>query len=144
MFHQSNYVVVAIRFLSAALRVLLVWPGVVLVLIGFMFFVSTIGDSGGQMAASHMANIAQNYRVAPAGMVMVHTCPHSDDPVWDITPGSAAAPVLKRDCKPHPETFVDFAKQERRIILWIGSVLIVLGMLRDGGVTGYNKDGRNE
>ncbi len=37
MFHQPNYVVVAIRFLSAVLRVLLVWPGVVLAVIGFIF-----------------------------------------------------------------------------------------------------------
>lgn len=123
MFHQSNYVVVTIRFLSAVLRVLLVWPGVILAVFGFMFFIATLGDNGAQKAASRMADTAQQYRAAPAGMVMVRLCPHADAPEW------AGVPVLERDCKPHPKMFADVARQERRIILWIGSVLIVLGML---------------
>ncbi|WP_201282865.1 hypothetical protein [Serratia rhizosphaerae] len=191
MSNRSNYVVVITSLLSSAFRLLLVWPGVVLAIFGLIFFIATLCDNGAQKAASRMADTAQDYRAAPAGMVMVRTCLHPDDPVWDISTGPAAAPVIKRDCKPHPKTFADVARQERRIILWIGSVLIGLGMLvelfyllyrrrqmnlnvvygsinargeyravtylgeanadecrrsppRDGGVTGNNKDGRNE
>jgi len=123
MFHQSNYVVVTIRFLSAVLRVLLVWPGVILAVFGFMFFIATLGDDGGHKEASRLADTAQGYRAAPAGMMMVRLCPHADDPV------SAAVPVPERDCKPHPKTFADVAAEKRRIILWIGSVLIAFGLL---------------
>ncbi|HID3655394.1 TPA: hypothetical protein ACXEV6_002899 [Serratia marcescens] len=129
MFHQPNYVVVAIRFLSAVLRVLLVWPGVVLAVIGFMFFVSTLGDSGGQKAASRMANIAQNYRAAPEGMVMVKPCPYPDAP--DVKPltESSAVPIKKRDCKPYPQSFAEVAAKERHLIIVIGSGLVALGLL---------------
>lgn len=123
MFHQSNYVVVTIRFLSAVLRVLLVWPGVILAVFGFMFFIATLGDDGGHKEASRLAETAQEYRAAPAGMVMVRLCPHADDPV------SEAVLVPERDCKPHPKTFADVAAEKRRIILWIGSVLIAFGLL---------------
>ncbi|MGG4626864.1 hypothetical protein ACLPHD_21250 [Serratia odorifera] len=123
MFHQSNYVVVTIRFLSAVLRVLLVWPGVILAVFGFMFFIATLGDDGGHKEASRLADTAQGYRAAPAGMMMVHLCPHADDPV------SEAVLVPERDCKPYPKTFADVAAEKRRIILWIGSVLIAFGLL---------------
>lgn len=193
MSNCSNCVAVVTTLLSTVFRALFVWPGVVLAIFGLIFFIATLCDDGAQKAASYMADTAQEYRTAPAGMVMVmvRTCLHPDDPVWDISTGPAAAPVIKRDCKPHPKTFADVARQERRIILWIGSVLIGLGMLvelfyllylrrqmnlnvvygsinargeyravtylgeanadecrrsppRDGGVTGNNKDGRNE
>ncbi|MBE3175432.1 hypothetical protein IM282_15750 [Enterobacter cloacae complex sp. P29RS] len=123
MWNRSNYVVVITSLLSSAFRLLLVWPGVVLAIFGFIFFIATLCDNGAQKAASRMAGTAQEYRAAPAGMVMVRLCPHADDPVWEV------APVLERDCKPHPKTFTDVARQERRVVLWIGSVLIVLGML---------------
>lgn len=123
MSNCSNYVVVITTLLSSVFRALLVWPGVVLAFFGFMFFIATLCDDGAQKAASRMADTAQEYRAAPAGMVMVRLCPHADDHVWE------AAPVLERDCKPHPKTFTDVARQEQRIILWFGSVLIVLGML---------------
>lgn len=123
MSNRSNYVVVPIRFLSAVLRVLLVWPGVILAVFGFMFFIATLGDDGGHKEASRMADTAQEYRAAPAGMVMVRLCPHADDHVWEV------APVPERDCKPYPKTFADVAAEKRRIILWIGSVLIAFGLL---------------
>ncbi|CAI1055247.1 hypothetical protein [Serratia entomophila] len=129
MFHRPNYVVVATRFLSAILRVLLVWPGAVLAIFGFMFFMSTLGDDGGQRAASQMAATAQSYRAAPAGMVMIRACPQPDDPVWDISAGPTAPPVIERDCKPYPKTFADVAVKERRIILGIGSTLLAFGVL---------------
>ncbi|ADE63219.1 hypothetical protein GC330_00250 [Yersinia pestis] len=129
MFHQPNYVVVAIRFLSAVLRVLLVWPGVVLAVIGFMFFVSTLGDPGGQKAASRMANIAQNYCAAPDGMVMVQPCPYPDAPDLKPLTESSAVPIKKRDCKPYPQAFAEVAAKERHLILVIGSGLVALGLL---------------
>lgn len=123
MSNCSKYVALATGFLSSVFRVLLVWPGVVLAFFGLIFFIATLCDNGAQKAASRMADTAQEYRAAPAGMVMVRLCPHADDHVWEV------APVLERDCKPHPKTFTDVARQERRAVLWIGSVLIVLGML---------------
>ncbi len=123
MWNRSNYVVVITSLLSSAFRLLLVWPGVVLAIFGLIFFIATLCDDGAKKAASRMADTAQDYRAAPAGMVMVCLCPHADDPVWE------AAPVRERDCKLHPKTFADVARQERRAVLWIGSVLIVLGML---------------
>ncbi|HFF9829705.1 hypothetical protein V6307_10950 [Serratia marcescens] len=123
MSNRSNYVVVITTLLSSVLRLLLVWPGVVLAIFGFIFFIATLCDNGAQKAASRMADTAREYRAAPAGMVMVRLCPHADDPVWEV------APVPERDCKPHPKMFSDVARQERRAVLWIGSVLIVLGML---------------
>ncbi|CAI1825243.1 Uncharacterised protein [Serratia marcescens] len=123
MSNRSNYVVVITSLLSSAFRLLLVWPGVVLAIFGLIFFIATLCDNGAQKAASRMADTAQEYRAAPAGMVMVRLCPHADDHVWEV------APVPERDCKPHPKTFADVAKQERRAVLWIGGVLVVLGML---------------
>lgn len=129
MYHRSNYVVVATRFLSAILRVLLVWPGVVLAIFGFMFFIATLGDDGGQKAASRMANIAQNYRAAPAGMVMVQPCPYPDAPELNLLTESSAVPIKKRDCKPYPQAFAEVAAKERHLILVIGSGLVALGLL---------------
>ncbi len=131
MFHRPNYVVVATRVLSAVLRVLLVWPGVVLAIFGFMFFMSTLGDSGGPRAASRMAATAQRYRTAPAGMVMIRACPHPDDPVWDISAGPTSPPVIKRDCKPYPKTFAEVAAKERHLIIVIGSVLVAFGVITE-------------
>lgn len=191
MSNCSKYIALATGFLSSVFRVLLVWPGVVLAFLGLIFFIATLCDDGAQKAASYMADTAQEYRAAPAGMVMVRTCLHPDDPAWDFSTGSATASVIKRDCEPYLKTFADVARQERRIILWVGSVLIVLGMLvelfyllylrrqmdlnavygsinargeyravtylgaantderrrsssRDGGLSGNNKEGRNE
>lgn len=129
MFHRPNYVVVATRFLSAILRVLLVWPGVVLAIFGFMFFMSTLGDDGGQRAASLMAATAQSYRTAPAGMVIIQPCPHPDAPESKLFLAPSVAPVKKQDCRPYPKTFTDVAVKERRIILGIGSTLLAFGVL---------------
>ncbi|MGU5940106.1 hypothetical protein [Klebsiella aerogenes] len=123
MLNRSNYVVVITSLLSSAFRLLLVWPGVVLAIFGLIFFIATLCDNGAQKAASRMADTAQEYRAAPAGMVMVRLCPHADDPV------SEAVLVPERDCKPYPKTFADVAAEKRRIILWIGSVLIAFGLL---------------
>lgn len=123
MSNCSKYVALATGFLSSVFRVLLVWPGVVLAFFGLIFFIATLCDNGAQKAASRMADTAQEYRAAPAGMMMVRLCPHADDPV------SEAVPVPERDCKPHPKTFADVAVEKRRIILWIGSVLIAFGLL---------------
>ncbi|BEM75678.1 hypothetical protein SME36J_51010 (plasmid) [Serratia marcescens] len=129
MFHQSNSAVVATRFMSAVLRVILVWPGVVLAIFGFMFFMSTLGDDGGQKAVSRMANIAQNYRAAPGGMVMVQPCPYPDAPDLKPSTESSAVPIKKRDCKPYPQSFAEVAAKERHLIIVIGSVLVALGLL---------------
>ncbi|CAI1817024.1 Uncharacterised protein [Serratia proteamaculans] len=129
MFHRPNYVVVATRFLSAILRVLLVWPGVVLAIFGFMFFIATLGDDGGQKAASRMANIAQNYRAAPAGMVMVQPCPYPDAPELNLLTESSSVPIKTQDCKPYPQAFAEVAAKERHLIIVIGSVLVALGLL---------------
>ena len=130
MFYQSNSAVVATRFISAVLRVILVWPGVVLAIFGFMFFMSTLGDDG-RLRAADMAVTAQNYRTAPDGMVMVQPCPYPDAP--DLTPlaESSAMPVKKRDCKSYPLTFVDAAEQERRDILGAGSALLAFGVIAE-------------
>ncbi|WJV38603.1 hypothetical protein QVN03_25105 [Raoultella terrigena] len=131
MYHQSNYVVVATRFLSAILRVLLVWPGVVLAIFGFMFFMSTLGDDGGQRAASQMAVTAQSYRTAPVGMVMIQPCPPTNVPESKLFSVPSVAPVKKQDCRPYPKTFTDVAVKERRIILGIGSTLLAGGLLAE-------------
>ncbi|WP_431712573.1 hypothetical protein [Serratia marcescens] len=131
MSNCSNCVALATGLLSSVFRVLLVWPGVVLAFFGLVFFIATLCDNGAQKAASYMADTAQDYRAAPAGMVMIRTCLHPDDPVWDFSTGSAAAPVIKRDCKPYPGTFAEVAMKERRIILQIGSVLIAFGLLTE-------------
>lgn len=129
MFHQSNYVVVATRFLSAILRVLLVWPGVVLAIFGFMFFMSTLGDDGGQRAVSRMAKTAQSYRTAPVGMVIIQPCPHPDAPESKLFLAPSVVAVEKQDCRPYPKTFTDIAAKERRIILGIGGTLLAFGVL---------------
>ncbi|WP_447870041.1 hypothetical protein [Serratia fonticola] len=131
MFHQSNYVVVATRFLSAILRVLLVWPGVVLAIFGFMFFMSTLGDDGGQRAASLMAATAQSYRTAPAGMVIIQPCPNPDAPESKLFLAPSVAPVKKQDCQPYLQTFADAAAKERRIILGTGSALVAFGVIAE-------------
>ncbi|AVN35488.1 hypothetical protein [Serratia marcescens] len=131
MFHQSNYVVVATRFLSAILRVLLVWPGVVLAIFGFMFFIATLGDDGGQRAASQMAATAQSYRTAPVGMVMIQPCPPINVPESKLFSVPSVAPVKKQDCRPYPKTFTDVAVKERRNILGIGSTLLAGGLLAE-------------
>ncbi|WP_413715446.1 hypothetical protein IBZ12_21380 [Serratia ureilytica] len=128
MFHQSNSAVVATRFMSAVLRVIFVWPGVVLAIFGFMFFMSTLGDSGGQKAVSRMANIAQNYRAAPGGMVMVQPCPYPDAPELTPLAESSAMPVKKLDCKSYPQAFAEVAARERHLIIVIGSGLVGLGL----------------
>ncbi|XUU47424.1 hypothetical protein ACRA7N_22025 [Serratia nematodiphila] len=129
MFYQSNSAVVATRFMSAVLRVILVWPGVVMAIFGFMFFMSTLGDSDGQKAVSRMANIAQNYRAAPDGMVMVQPCPYPTAPDLKPLTESSAVPIKKRDCKPYPQSFAEVAAKERHLIIVIGSVLVALGLL---------------
>lgn len=129
MFYQSNSAVVATRFMSAVLRVILVWPGVVMAIFGFMFFMSTLGDSDGQKAVSRMANIAQNYRAAPDGMVMVQPCPYPAAPDLKPLTESSAVPIKKRDCKPYPQSFAEVAAKERHLIIVIGSVLVALGLL---------------
>ncbi|MGP1067141.1 hypothetical protein JK621_14810 [Serratia plymuthica] len=129
MFHQPNYVVVATRFLSAILRVLLVWPGVVLAIFGFMFFMSTLGDDGGQRAASRMAETAQSYRTAPVGMVIIQPCPHPDAPESKLFLAPSVVAVEKQDCRPYPKMFTDIAAKERRIILGIGGTLLAFGVL---------------
>lgn len=130
MFHQSNSAVVATRFMSAVLRVILVWPGVVLAIFGFMFFMSTLGDDGRQRAAG-MAVTAQNYRTAPGGMVMVQPCPYPDAPELTPLAESSAMPVKKRDCKSYPLTFAEAAEQERRDILGAGSALLAFGVIAE-------------
>lgn len=129
MFHQSNYVVVAIRFLSAVLRVLLVWPGVVLAIFGFVFFMSTLVDDGGQRAASQMAATAQSYRTAPAGMVIIQPCLYPDAPELKPLTESSVVPIKKRDCKPYPQTFAEVAAKERHQIIVIGNGFVALGLL---------------
>ncbi|MGQ6435063.1 hypothetical protein ACUNER_22870 [Serratia sp. IR-2025] len=129
MFYQSNSAVVATRFMSSVLRVILVWPGVVIAIFGFMFFMSTLGDSDGQKAVSRMANIAQNYRAAPDGMVMVQPCPYPAAPDLKPLTESSAVPIKKRDCKPYPQSFAEVAAKERHLIIVIGSVLVALGLL---------------
>ncbi|TXE56489.1 hypothetical protein FOT57_11875 [Serratia ureilytica] len=127
MLHQSNSAVVATRFMSAVLRVILVWPGVVLAIFGFMFFMSTLGDDGRQRAAG-MAVTAQNYRTAPDGMVMVQPCPYPDAPELTPLAESSAMPVKKRDCKSYPLAFAEVAAKERHLIIVIGSGLVGLGL----------------
>ncbi|MBO1810900.1 hypothetical protein J4G53_21845 [Serratia ureilytica] len=130
MFHQSNSAVVATRFMSAVLRVILVWPGVVLAIFGFMFFMSTLGDDGRQRATD-MAATAQNYRAAPAGSVMFWPCPFPQNAELAISVAPSSMQINKQDCRPYPLTFAEAAARERRIILGAGSALFAFGVIAE-------------
>ncbi|MFV1478537.1 hypothetical protein [Serratia marcescens] len=114
-------------------RMLFLWPGVMLAILGGLVWLATLTDDGGQRAAD-MAVTAQNYRTAPAGSVMFQPCSYpqpSELPELKPFVGPSAAPVPgnKSNCQPYPLTFAAAAAQERRVILGAGSALFAFGVI---------------
>ncbi|MBH3156874.1 hypothetical protein I5P92_13995 [Serratia ureilytica] len=134
MSHPLNHALNMLCVCSTSLfRMLFLWPGVVLAILGLLFWLARLTDDGGQRAAD-MAVTAQNYRTAPAGSVMFQPCPYpqsSELPELKpfVGPSAVPAPGNKPNCQPYPLTFAAAAAQERRVILGTGSALFAFGVI---------------
>ncbi|MGP0838168.1 hypothetical protein [Serratia sp. CY85251] len=133
MSHLLNHTWSALCVCSASLfRMLFLWPGVVLAILGGLVWLATLTDDGGQRAAD-MAVTAQNYRTAPVGSVMFQPCLYPQrSQKSELKPFfEPSASGDKPNCQPYPLTFAAAAAQERRVILGAGSVLFAFGVIAE-------------